>query len=51
MLVACYYDADNLDDVKRWLALVQPLPNVRGFMYTPWTKKYDLLPAFGALLK
>jgi hypothetical protein len=27
------------------------LPNVRGFMYTPWTKKYDLLPAFGALLK
>lgn len=51
MLVACYYDADNLDDVKRWLAIAQPLPDVRGFMYTPWTKKYDLLPAFGELLK
>jgi hypothetical protein len=50
-LVACYYDADNLNDVKRWLALAQPLPNIRGFMYTPWTKKYDLLPAFGELLK
>jgi hypothetical protein len=50
-LVACYYDADNLDDVKRWLALAQPLSHVRGFMFTPWTKKYDLLPAFGDLLK
>lgn len=50
-LVACYYDADNLDDVKRWLTVARPLPNVRGFMYTPWLQKYDLLPAFGALLK
>lgn len=50
-LVACYYDADNLDDVKRWMSLAQPLPNVRGFMFTPWTKKYDLLPAFGDLFK
>jgi hypothetical protein len=50
-LVACYYDAANLDDVKRWLAAAQSFPNVRGFMYTPWTKKYDLLPAFGDLLK
>lgn len=50
-LVACYYDAGNLDDVKRWRAIAKPLPNVRGFMYTPWTKKYDLLPPFGELLK
>jgi hypothetical protein len=50
-LVACYYDADNLDDVKRWLTLAQPLSNVRGFMYTPWLKKYDLLPAFGDLFQ
>jgi hypothetical protein len=48
-LVACYYDGDNLDDVKRWMKLARPLPNVRGFMYTPWTEKYDLLPAFGDL--
>jgi hypothetical protein len=50
-LVSCYYDADNLDDVRCWLELARPLPNVRGFMYTPWTKKYELLPAFGDLLK
>jgi hypothetical protein len=50
-LVACYYDADNLDDVKRWITLAKPLKNVRGFMYTPWTGKYDLLPAFGDLIQ
>ncbi|MBI5387254.1 MAG: carbohydrate binding domain-containing protein [Verrucomicrobia bacterium] len=50
-LVACYYDADNLNDVKSWLALARQTPNVRGFMYTPWQKKYDLLPAFGDLLR
>jgi len=50
-LVACYYDADNLDDVKRWLAMAKPFSNVRGFMYTPWTKRYNLLPSFGELLR
>ncbi len=49
-LVACYYDADDLKDVKGWLALAKTLPNVRGFMYTPWQRKYGLLPAFGDLL-
>ena len=51
VLVACYYDADNLNEVKGWLAAAKPLPNVRGFMYTPWTRRYDLLPAFGELLR
>jgi len=50
-LVACYYDADNLDDVKGWMTQARPLTSVRGFMYTPWTGKYDLLPAFGDLFK
>jgi hypothetical protein len=49
-LVACYYDADDLDEVKGWLQAARPLPNVRGFMYTPWQKKYSLLPAFGDLI-
>ncbi|MGC8990906.1 MAG: hypothetical protein ACP5MD_12365, partial [Verrucomicrobiia bacterium] len=48
-LVACYYDADDLNDVKGWLALARKTPNVRGFMYTPWQKKYALLPEFGDL--
>jgi len=49
-LVACYYDADNLDDVGGWLRLAEQTPNVRGFMYTPWQKKYALLPEFGDLI-
>lgn len=51
VLVACYYDAGDLSDVKNWLAAVRPLSHVRGFMYTPWTKKYDLLAQFGKLLQ
>lgn len=51
VLVACYYDAGDLVDVKNWISASKPLSNVRGFMYTPWTKRYDLLPQFGELLK
>jgi Carbohydrate binding domain len=50
-LVACYYDADDLKTVKGWLKLADQTPKVRGLMYTPWQKKYGLLPAFGDLLK
>ena len=50
-LVACYYDADNLDEEKNWMQLARPLPKVQGFMYTPWQRKYSLLPAFGDLLR
>lgn len=49
-LVACYYDADDLGDVKGWLDLARQTPKVRGFMYTPWTRKYGLLPEFGDLV-
>jgi hypothetical protein len=50
-LVACYYDADDLQDVKGWLDVARKTPNVRGLMYTPWQKKYDLLPQFGDMLR
>ncbi|GEM_PF-112346 len=49
ILAACYYDAPDLESVKQWMNAMSPLPNVRGFMYTSWEKKYDLLPQFGAL--
>ncbi len=49
-LVACYYDADDLRDVKGWLDLARQTPKVWGLMYTPWQKKYSLLPDFGDLL-
>jgi hypothetical protein len=50
-LAACYYDADDLNEVKGWLQVARQVPSVRGFMYTPWQKKYSLLPAFGDLLR
>ena len=49
-LVACYYDAPDLKEVNGWLQAAQPLRKVRGFMYTPWQKKYELLADFGDLL-
>ena len=49
-LVACYYDAPDLKDVQGWLQAAQSIRKVRGFMYTPWEKKYDLLADFGDLL-
>ena len=49
-LVACYYDADDLKDVKGWVDIAAPVRKVRGFMYTPWQRKYALLPDFGDLL-
>lgn len=49
-LVACYYDADNLNEVREWLKIAAPLRKVRGLMYTPWEKKYGLLGDFGDLL-
>jgi hypothetical protein len=50
-LIACYYDADNLEDVRGWMRLAKDRTNVRGFMYTPWQKKYQLLGAFGDLIQ
>ena len=50
-LVACYYDANDLKYVEGWLKLAEQTKGVHGFMYTPWRKKYELLPAFGDLLK
>jgi hypothetical protein len=49
-LVACYYDAPDLKEVEGWLQAARPIRKVRGFMYTPWEKKYDLLGDFGDLL-
>jgi len=49
-LIACYYDAPNLDEVKGWLELARKTPNVTGFMYTTWERKYGLLGDFGRLV-
>jgi hypothetical protein len=51
VIASCYYDADDLEQVKQWQAMARPMPNVRGFMYTPWQRKYELLGAFGDLIR
>jgi len=40
-----------LNEVKGWLQAAKDVPLMDGFIYTPWEKKYNLLPAFGDLLK
>ncbi|RKY05323.1 hypothetical protein DRP77_01360 [Candidatus Poribacteria bacterium] len=50
ILIACYYDADTLDDVRGWLELAREIPGVRGFMYTTWRRRYELLEEFGDMI-
>lgn len=50
VLIACYYDADDLEQVKGWIRAAHDLPGVRGLMYTPWTRRYELLAEFGQLI-
>lgn len=50
-MIACYYDAPDLTQVKAWMDLARGFQGVRGFMYTPWEKRYQLLPAFGDALQ
>lgn len=49
-LIACYYDAPTLDEVKGWLELAKRTPKVVGFMYTTWERKYELLCDFKLLV-
>jgi hypothetical protein len=50
VLVAAYYDADDLDDVAGWLDALEATPGSRGIMYTTWLDKYELLGEFGDLI-
>ncbi len=50
ILIANYYDAGSLEDVKNWLQMAETIPGVRGFMYTTWEKKYDLLGEYFRLI-
>ena len=47
---AAYYDADDLDSSKDWLASLTRTPNAQGIMYTTWLRKYALLADFGDLV-
>jgi hypothetical protein len=49
-LAGAYYDADNLDNPKGWLASLDRTPGAVGIMYTTWHDKYKLLAAFGDLV-
>ena len=49
-LGAAYYDADDLEGSRRWLAALAKTPKAIGMMYTTWRSKYDLLADFGDLV-
>jgi len=48
---AAYYDGDDLENIKEWLASIREMPNHRGIMYTTWMNKYDLLEGYGELVR
>ncbi|MCX7817935.1 MAG: hypothetical protein N2652_01790 [Kiritimatiellae bacterium] len=50
IVIANYYDADDLTHVREWLELGRALPQVRGYMYTTWQKRYELLDDYARLV-
>jgi hypothetical protein len=50
-LGAAYYDSDDLTGCREWLESLNRTPNAQGIMYTSWERKYELLGAFGDLIK
>ncbi len=49
-LGASYYDADDLENPKDWLASLDATPGALGIMYTTWQNRYELLAPFGDLV-
>lgn len=49
-LAGAYYDGDDLENIKGWLASLDQTPGAIGIMYTTWENKYKLLPDFGDLV-
>jgi len=37
--------------VRRWRDAATTLPNVRGFMYTTWQQRHDLLEDFAGVVR
>lgn len=50
IVIANYYDAADLTHVRGWLELARDVPKVRGYMYTPWQKRYGLLEEYARLV-
>ena len=50
-LGAAYYDADTLEGCRDWLQICRQTPHCRGIMYTTWQNKYQLLEAFGDMIR
>ncbi len=50
VVIANYYDAETLDHVRSWLDLARDVPQVRGYMYTTWQRRYDLLEDYARIV-
>ena len=49
-MAGAYYDADNLDDSRKFLDLQRAQPHAFGIGYITWDNKYDFLPIFGDMV-
>jgi hypothetical protein len=49
-IAGAYYDADTLDDSKKWLDLERAQPHGIGIGYITWESKFGLMPAFGDMV-
>ncbi len=50
VIVGCYLDADDLTQTKEWIRLAKLQPNVRGFIYMTWFRRFRHLNNFCDLI-
>jgi hypothetical protein len=50
-LIAGYYDGDDLQNFRDWNRAATGIPQVIGFMYTTWQRKYNLLEQYGEVMR
>jgi len=50
-LAGAYYDGDTMENPQGWLESLDKTEGALGIIYTTWRNKYELLPAFGDLVK
>jgi hypothetical protein len=50
-ILAGYYDAEGINNLKDWLAAAKGIPRESGFMYTTWQNQYTHLERYGKALR
>lgn len=50
-LMSVYYDTDNPQFIRDWVATARKVGGMRGFQYTTWANSYRNLESFAKTLK